>query len=99
MALTASVGRYLDRRRRKSIDCSKIIWILASNALDPVITDFYKNNSTNSPIADPCVIEDQLQPRLLGAMKSKFGVRLFLKIKTPLTYSLLSSRYLDGYQQ
>lgn len=40
-------GRYKDRITRKSdIDCSKVIWILATNAFDTVIHDFCNTNAT-----------------------------------------------------
>ncbi|KAL6904371.1 P-loop containing nucleoside triphosphate hydrolase protein [Trichoderma evansii] len=39
-------GEYRDRRNGKKIDCSKTIWILATNALDNIILDFYKKNDT-----------------------------------------------------
>lgn len=37
-------GEYQDRRNLKKIDCSKTIWILATNALDRRIRDFCKVN-------------------------------------------------------
>ncbi|KAE9972892.1 hypothetical protein EG328_004700 [Venturia inaequalis] len=37
-------GEYQDRRTRETIDCSKTIWILATNAHDHVIKNFYRRN-------------------------------------------------------
>jgi ATP-dependent Clp protease ATP-binding subunit ClpA len=33
-------GEYQDRRHLTTIDCSKSIWIIATNALDPTIKEF-----------------------------------------------------------
>jgi len=35
-----SLGEYQDRRHLTKIDCSKTIWILATNALDTTIQNF-----------------------------------------------------------
>ena len=37
-----SIGEYQDRRHLTKIDCSKTIWILATNALDTTIQSFCK---------------------------------------------------------
>ncbi|KAK1241437.1 hypothetical protein MKX08_001411 [Trichoderma sp. CBMAI-0020] len=37
-------GEYQDRRNGDKIDCSKTIWILATNALDNTILDFCRDN-------------------------------------------------------
>jgi hypothetical protein len=37
-----SLGEYQDRRHLTKIDCSKTIWILATNALDTTIQNFCK---------------------------------------------------------
>jgi len=37
-------GEYQDRRNLQTVDCSKTVWILASNALDPIIKEFCKQN-------------------------------------------------------
>ena len=39
-----SIGEYQDRRNLDKIDCSKTIWILATNALDATIENFCKIN-------------------------------------------------------
>jgi ATP-dependent Clp protease ATP-binding subunit ClpA len=72
-----SVGKYIDRRIKRPVDCSKIIWILASNALDPVIAAFHTSHR------DLCERKDdleelnyQLQLPLRSALKAKFGVSI-----------------------
>ncbi|KAK3324487.1 hypothetical protein B0T19DRAFT_486645 [Cercophora scortea] len=37
-------GEYQDRRNLRSLDCSKSIWILATNAFDPTIHSFCRQN-------------------------------------------------------
>ncbi|KAF2973066.1 hypothetical protein GQX73_g612 [Xylaria multiplex] len=37
-------GEYEDRRNRAKVDCSKAIWILATNKLDPIIKSFTTRN-------------------------------------------------------
>ncbi|VBB73884.1 Putative protein of unknown function [Podospora comata] len=37
-------GLYLDRRNQQSVDCSKTIWILATNAFDDTILSFCKTH-------------------------------------------------------
>ncbi|KAI7773406.1 hypothetical protein LA080_011061 [Diaporthe eres] len=37
-------GEYEDRKARQTVDCSKAIWILATNAFDDTIHEFCKNN-------------------------------------------------------
>ncbi|RFU25801.1 hypothetical protein B7463_g10533, partial [Scytalidium lignicola] len=37
-------GEYQDRRNKKTIDCSKTIWVLATNALDATINSFCKQH-------------------------------------------------------
>jgi ATP-dependent Clp protease ATP-binding subunit ClpA len=39
-----NLGEYQDRRNLKKIDCSKTIWILATNALDDKIRNFCQAN-------------------------------------------------------
>lgn len=38
------IGEYQDRRNGDKINCSKTIWILATNALDNTILDFCEDN-------------------------------------------------------
>ncbi|KAL2076228.1 hypothetical protein VTL71DRAFT_1171 [Oculimacula yallundae] len=56
-------GEYQDRRDLKKIDCSKTVWILATNALDPTIQKFCKLH--HKPI-----FEDDDDTEKLRLMKS-----------------------------
>ncbi|KAH7333255.1 P-loop containing nucleoside triphosphate hydrolase protein [Rhexocercosporidium sp. MPI-PUGE-AT-0058] len=56
-------GEYQDRRDLKTIDCSKTVWILATNALDPTIQSFCKLH--HKPI-----MEDDDETEKLRLMKS-----------------------------
>ena len=38
------LGEYQDRRNLEKVNCSKTIWILATNAHDAIIQDFTTNN-------------------------------------------------------
>lgn len=51
-------GRYQDRRNGKEIDCSKTIWILATNQLDPTIKKFCAENP--ALLAHDAVEEDEV---------------------------------------
>jgi hypothetical protein len=59
----ATLGEYQDRRDLKQIDCSKTVWILATNALDPTIQSFCKLH--HKPI-----FEDDDESEKLRLMKS-----------------------------
>lgn len=37
-------GEYQDRRDNQMVDCSKTLWILATNILDPIIMEFCRKN-------------------------------------------------------
>jgi hypothetical protein len=78
--LTTYLGEYQDRRNLKKVDCSKAIWILATNALDARILSFC---TSNKQILDEDDTErrDELLEELTSAMKedfiSVFKVRTF----------------------
>ncbi|KAK2608062.1 hypothetical protein N8I77_006697 [Diaporthe amygdali] len=40
-------GEYEDRKAKATVDCSKAIWILATNAFDDTIHEFCKNNQAS----------------------------------------------------
>lgn len=44
--LTILLGEYEDRKAKSIVDCSKAIWILATNAFDDTIHEFCKDNHT-----------------------------------------------------
>lgn len=75
-----NLGEYQDRRYSKQVDCSKTIWILATNALDATIQSFCKEHHK-------AIFEDEDEAEKLRLMKtltknmkkeflSKFGVSL-----------------------
>ncbi|KAI0436711.1 P-loop containing nucleoside triphosphate hydrolase protein [Xylaria telfairii] len=60
-------GEYEDRRNRSKVDCSKTIWILATNVLDPIIKSF--------SIGNPDILgEDE-------TTKHKLGEQLYRKLR------------------
>jgi hypothetical protein len=77
--LTIISGTYVDRRDERLINASRIIWILACNALDQVITDYFKKRDVSS-ISSPEVghsVASGLQDRLTSTLEAKFGVRVY----------------------
>ncbi|KAI0425685.1 P-loop containing nucleoside triphosphate hydrolase protein [Xylaria sp. FL1042] len=57
-------GEYEDRRNRSKVDCSKTIWILATNKLDPTIKSFSARN--------PDILgEDETTKQKLGKQLSR----------------------------
>jgi ATP-dependent Clp protease ATP-binding subunit ClpA len=55
-------GEYQDRRNLKTVDCSKTIWIIATNALDEKIENFCKRN--------PKIFEEDDQEEREGLLES-----------------------------
>jgi hypothetical protein len=78
------LGEYQDRRDLKQIDCSKTVWILATNALDPTIQSFCKLH--HKPIFEDGDESEKLRlmKSLSKAIKedflSQFGVSFNFKI-------------------
>ena len=69
--LLRSKGEYQDRRNRKVVNCSKTIWILATNALDKMIIDFCERNEAIFDDDNPAKREDLLE-ELTSAMREDF---------------------------
>lgn len=75
------LGIYRDRVTDEEHDCSDIIWVLATNALDPTIVDFLSNKS-NCDILVAKAVDAQTQnrcykklsQRLRESMTANFGV-------------------------
>jgi ATP-dependent Clp protease ATP-binding subunit ClpA len=65
-------GEYQDRRHLTKIDCSKTIWILATNALDTTIQDFCALNHTELFVNDDESQKMQLMKRLSKEIKEDF---------------------------
>jgi hypothetical protein len=77
------LGEYQDRRDLKQIDCSKTVWILATNALDSTIQNFCKLHHKSIFEDDDVSEKLRLMKSLSKAIKedflAKFGVSLKLK--------------------
>jgi hypothetical protein len=84
------LGEYQDRRDLKQIDCSKTVWILATNALDPTIQSFCKLH--HKPIFEDDDESEKLRlmKRLAKAIKedflSQFGVSFKIEIGRALRF-------------
>jgi hypothetical protein len=78
------LGEYQDRRDLKQIDCSKTVWILATNALDPTIQSFCKLH--HKPIfedddeGEKLRLMKSLSKAIKGDFLSQFGVSFKFKI-------------------
>jgi hypothetical protein len=63
-------GEYQDRRTLNNIDCSKTIWILATNALDATIQGFCEKNE--QILTDSLAAKEKLGKELTKELKSAF---------------------------
>lgn len=72
------VGEYQDRRHLTTIDCSKTIWILATNALDDTIQSFcttHKEELFDSSNEDEKqILARRLSKKLKESFLAQFGV-------------------------
>jgi len=80
LAMLIGQGEYEDRRNHKMIDCSKIIWILATNAIDGTIKDFWEKNEAVLQPDYPNSKEQQqtlknLSKEMQETFKDRFDVR------------------------
>ncbi|OCK78281.1 P-loop containing nucleoside triphosphate hydrolase protein [Lepidopterella palustris CBS 459.81] len=83
-------GKYTDRRNRQPVDCSKTIWIIATNALDDIILDFcdiYQDDvhDTSDQLRHSELMTD-LSNRLKKQLKSTFGNPLSGRISLVLPF-------------
>jgi ATP-dependent Clp protease ATP-binding subunit ClpA len=71
-------GKYTDRRNRQPVDCSKTIWIMATNALDVLILDFCELHKDQVYQTDDshrhAELMAELSAKLKNKLKSVFGV-------------------------
>lgn len=71
-------GEYQDRRNLDKINCSKTIWILATNAHDGVIQDFATANKnalfSDADEAESKSLLKQLSHRIRGDFQAHHGV-------------------------
>ncbi|KAL7627036.1 hypothetical protein AAE478_003812 [Parahypoxylon ruwenzoriense] len=65
-------GRYEDRRNGKLVDCSKSIWILASNKLDSTIHTFCNANEQVLFQSEDEEAQDRLVGKLCRQLRSEF---------------------------
>lgn len=78
--LMASPGEYEDRKARATVDCSKAIWILATNAFDVTIHEFCKDNEVALFQSDNPATSEKLVKGLCKTLRtesiSRFGAPL-----------------------
>ena len=76
-------GEYQDRRHQTTIDCSKTIWILATNALDHTIQEFCKTHHAEFFVSSDQAERQRLSKPLAKQLKenflTQFGVTSFFK--------------------
>ncbi|KAI2470818.1 P-loop containing nucleoside triphosphate hydrolase protein [Annulohypoxylon bovei var. microspora] len=65
-------GRYEDRRNGKIIDCSKTIWILATNKLDDSIHSFCSENEEILFRSEDEQVQDRLVGKLCRELRKEF---------------------------
>ncbi|KAI1775492.1 P-loop containing nucleoside triphosphate hydrolase protein [Hypoxylon cercidicola] len=77
-------GEYADRRNTQKVDCSKTIWILATNKFDSIIHDICKGRGEipSNPNLGPedLTLRRQLCHRLLKECMTTFGAPLACRI-------------------
>ncbi|KAK3707710.1 hypothetical protein LTR37_011887 [Vermiconidia calcicola] len=74
LLLVLDSGEYHDRRNNNYVDCSKTIWIMATNLGDQDITSFYRDYLENeAPDAKAKVQYDELTDNLKGRFRDTFG--------------------------
>ncbi|OTB16989.1 hypothetical protein K445DRAFT_57856 [Daldinia sp. EC12] len=65
-------GRYEDRRNGKIIDCSKTIWIIATNQLDNHIHEYCKANEQALFYSEDQDVQDKLVEKLCRQLRTEF---------------------------
>lgn len=66
------IGEYQDRRNGDKIDCSKTIWVIATNALDDKIRNFCQVNGATIWNGDDEVKQARLMKTLSKELKEGF---------------------------
>lgn len=82
-------GEYQDRRSQDKVNCSRTIWILATNAHDPIIQDFSAKNSHVLFVDADEAEKDGLMKQLSKKIKDDFLAHH--GVSTGLAYLHLSS--------
>lgn len=81
-------GQYEDRRNGATIDCSKTIWILATNALDKTITNFCDVPENALILShDESTEKTKLGKKLSKALKQAFLAQFTVRLLPRVIYS------------
>ncbi|KAI0161903.1 P-loop containing nucleoside triphosphate hydrolase protein [Hypoxylon sp. FL1284] len=87
-------GEYIDRRNARKIDCSKTIWILATNKFDGIIHDMCVGRRETSPSPnlgpEDLTLRRQLCHRLLKESMTSFGASLACRISEVIPFLAFS---------
>ncbi|KAE9987581.1 hypothetical protein EG328_002222 [Venturia inaequalis] len=78
-----SEGEYQDRRTNKRIDTSQFIWILATNALDPVIMKFHDEHA--SVMSNENEKDEPVRTQLVSSLSQQLRSAFTSSLKSPLT--------------
>lgn len=106
-------GKYTDRRNRQPVDCSKTIWIMATNALDDTILDFCdeRGESVHRTQGDDghahAELMAELSAKLKKQLKNTFGNPLSGRVSlvvpflpfSPAEASVVAHKYVLDLQQ
>jgi hypothetical protein len=99
--LTAAKGVYEDRRYRSAVDCSRTIWVLATNAIDEKIMEFCNQHSSvifdeKDHVLRPRLIKD-LSRIIKDEFKEKFSVGNSQLCSADYTNTIYSASYHRPY--
>jgi hypothetical protein len=84
------IGKYTDRRNRQAVDCSKTIWIMATNALDDTILDFCDLHQGQVHQTEDSHRHAELMTELSGKLKKQLKSTFGVCSPFPLPLSFLS---------
>ena len=77
LAKLGHLGIYRDRRTNNCLDCSKTIWIIASNLAAPEIVHFYREHLENKTDTDQLEVPlDKLNATIKSLFIQTLGVRI-----------------------
>lgn len=104
---TFDTGEYQDRRTNKMIDTSQFIWVLATNALDPVIMKFHdehasvmsNENEKDEPVRTQLIssLSQQLRSAFTSALKVSHGKRDLHRLAHIPNHNALVSTHLSYF--
>ncbi|KAI9710321.1 MAG: hypothetical protein M1820_002816 [Bogoriella megaspora] len=85
-------GIYNDRRTDEAIDCSQIIWILATNLGETKIADFYNTHLKNkSEIDKDCAPMELLKNTLKDSFRESWGAPIVGRIDSMIPFTPFSA--------